>query len=78
VSSVVDTEIECVTGPHRGSINTKVDVEVSGNGIAGEVCLCILFVNLLFVNLYSLFYSSEDIASVMLQGQKTFVCRGLI
>ncbi|XP_060603397.1 fibrocystin-L-like isoform X3 [Ruditapes philippinarum] len=36
VSSVVDTEIECVTGPHRGSINTKVDVEVSGNGIAGE------------------------------------------
>ena len=38
VSSVTDTEIECVTGPHKGSVTTKVEVQVSGNGIAEEVC----------------------------------------
>ncbi|KAL3886654.1 hypothetical protein ACJMK2_026634, partial [Sinanodonta woodiana] len=36
VSSVTDTVIVCVTGPHSGSIKTKVRVEVSGNGIAKQ------------------------------------------
>ncbi|KAL3885610.1 hypothetical protein ACJMK2_025660 [Sinanodonta woodiana] len=36
VSSVTDTVIVCVTGPHYGSIKTKVRVEVSGNGIAKQ------------------------------------------
>ncbi|KAL3886657.1 hypothetical protein ACJMK2_026637 [Sinanodonta woodiana] len=36
VSSVTDTVIVCVTGPHSGSIKTKVRVEISGNGIAKQ------------------------------------------
>lgn len=38
VSNVIDTEIECDTGPHLGSADAKVEVQVSGNGIAQEVC----------------------------------------
>lgn len=38
VSNVIDTEIECDTGSHLGSANSKVEVQVSGNGIAQEVC----------------------------------------
>lgn len=37
VSSVTDIQIVCVTGPHMGSEVAKVEVQVSGNGIAGEV-----------------------------------------
>ena len=37
VSSVGNTQIECVTGPHMGSYSAKVEVEVGGNGIAQEV-----------------------------------------
>lgn len=40
VSTVTDNEIVCVTGPHIGSIETKVEVQISGNGIAGEVDTC--------------------------------------
>ena len=36
-SSVDDTEVVCVTGPHMGSVDTKVEVQISGNGIAEEV-----------------------------------------
>ena len=37
VTSANNTQLECVTGPHMGSVDTKVEVEVSGNGIAEEV-----------------------------------------
>ena len=37
VTTVTNTELECVTGPHAGSGVTRVEVEVSGNGIAEEV-----------------------------------------
>ena len=37
VTSASNTELECVTGPHMGSTDTVVEVEVSGNGIAEEV-----------------------------------------
>ena len=36
---VTDTELECVTGPHAGSVVADVEVEVSGNGIAQEVSI---------------------------------------
>ncbi|XP_045210443.2 fibrocystin-L-like isoform X2 [Mercenaria mercenaria] len=36
VSTVTDTEIVCVTGPHLGSVDAKVEVQISGNGIAKE------------------------------------------
>ena len=35
--TAIDTKVVCVTGPHAGSIDTDVEVEVSGNGIAQEV-----------------------------------------
>ena len=34
-----DTELECITGPHAGSVVADVKVEVSGNGIAEEVSI---------------------------------------
>ncbi|XP_053372863.1 fibrocystin-L-like [Mercenaria mercenaria] len=37
VSTATETEVVCVTGPHLGSVDTKVEVQVSGNGIANEV-----------------------------------------
>ena len=37
VNSVSNSELECETGPHAGSMNAKVEVEVGGNGIAEEV-----------------------------------------
>lgn len=37
VSTVTDVQLVCVTGPHMGSVEAKVEVQVSGNGIAGEV-----------------------------------------
>jgi hypothetical protein len=36
-TSVTSTQIVCTTGPHPGSIDTKVEVQISGNGIADEV-----------------------------------------
>jgi hypothetical protein len=36
-SSVIATQIVCTTGPHAGSVDTKVEVQVSGNGVAEEV-----------------------------------------
>ena len=39
VSTATDTELECVTGPHAGSVVADVKVEVSGNGIAQEVSI---------------------------------------
>lgn len=38
VSSVSDIEVVCVTGPHIGSVDANVEVQVSANGIAMEVC----------------------------------------
>ncbi|XP_053388767.1 fibrocystin-L-like isoform X2 [Mercenaria mercenaria] len=37
LSNISNTEIRCITGPHIGSIQTKVEVQVSHNGIANEV-----------------------------------------
>ena len=37
VTAVTNTELECETGPHYGSVRAKVEVEVAGNGIAEEV-----------------------------------------
>ena len=42
VSTATDTELECVTGPHAGSVVADVKVEVSGNGIAQEVSVFLL------------------------------------
>ena len=38
VINVTSTELECETSSHYGSVDAKVEVEVSGNGIAEEVC----------------------------------------
>lgn len=46
-SSVTNTEIVCVTGPHMGSIDAKVEVQVSGNGIAEEVRLLTMIISIL-------------------------------
>ncbi|XP_060573258.1 fibrocystin-L-like isoform X2 [Ruditapes philippinarum] len=35
-TSVTSTQIVCTTGPHPGSIDTKIEVQISGNGIADE------------------------------------------
>ena len=37
VTTVADSELECETGPHFGSVRAQVEVEVAGNGIAQEV-----------------------------------------
>ena len=37
VNNISNTELECVTGSHAGSVHAKVEVEVDGNGIAEEV-----------------------------------------
>lgn len=37
VNAVINTELECETGQHTGSVRAMVEVEVSGNGIAQEV-----------------------------------------
>lgn len=37
VSTVSNTEVVCDTGPHMGSIDATVEVQISGNGIAQEV-----------------------------------------
>ena len=48
VTMVTDSELECETGPHSGSINAKVEVEVAGNGIAQEVTIGRMFCFLYF------------------------------
>ncbi|XP_052286416.1 fibrocystin-L-like [Dreissena polymorpha] len=35
-TSVSDTQIQCQTGAHSGSVDSKVEVQISGNGIAEE------------------------------------------
>jgi hypothetical protein len=37
--NISDREIQCETGPHIGSVITKVEVQRAGNGIAKEVNL---------------------------------------
>ena len=46
VTSASNTELECVTRPHMGSVDTVVEVEVSGNGIAEEVNIVQLYFKL--------------------------------
>lgn len=38
IDTVTDTQIECTTGSHLGSVEAKVEVQISGKGIAEEVC----------------------------------------
>ena len=53
-ASVTSTQIVCTTGPHQGSIDAKVEVQVSGNGIANEVCLLLKLNNVLDINSFLL------------------------
>ena len=39
VTTVTDSELECETGSHSGSVRAQVEVQVAGNGIAQEVSI---------------------------------------
>ncbi|KAH3704519.1 hypothetical protein DPMN_079575 [Dreissena polymorpha] len=49
VGGVINSMIECVTGPHAGSVVAMVEVQISGNGIAQEVSRCFLLISFLLI-----------------------------